>query len=98
MKRETPEQLQVRMRAANHLVPAGRVIRHVRTGGEYVVQGHALRVGDLAPMVNYRPLTGPAVVFSRTASDIQAKFVISDGEDWPSLSNFEIDTMEGQSG
>ncbi len=89
MKRETPNQLQVRMRAADHLVPKGRLIRHVRTGGEYMVRGHALRVGDLAPMVNYSPSTGPVIVFSRTAPDIRAKFVLVDGEDWPSLETFK---------
>lgn len=85
MKRETPEELQVRMRAANHLVPAGRVIRHVRTGGEYIVRGHSLRVGDLAPLVQYSPLVGPVVVFSRAVADVQAKFVLSDGDAWPTL-------------
>ena len=89
MKRETPEELQVRMRAANHLVPAGRIIRHVRTGGEYIVRGHSLRVGDLAPLVQYSPLTGPVIVFSRVVTDVQAKFVISDGEDWPTLPSAE---------
>jgi hypothetical protein len=83
MKRETPEQLQARMRAANQLVPAGRCLRHVRTGGEYIVQGHCLREGDLALMVLYRPLTGPCIVFSRTVEGIRAKFVIADGENWP---------------
>lgn len=90
MKRETPEQLQVRMRAANHLVPQGRIIRHVRTGGEYMVRGHSLRVGDLAPLVNYAPVTGPVIVFSRLATDIQAKFVLAAGEDWPSLPTSKI--------
>ena len=88
MKRETPEQLQVRMRAADHLVPQGRFIRHVRTGGEYIVRGHSLRVGDLAPLVNYSPRTGAVIIFSRAVADIQAKFVLSDGEDWPSLETF----------
>ena len=85
MKRETTEQLMVRMRYAQDLVPQGLVIRHVRTGGEYMVRGHCLRVGDLAPMVNYSPLTGPVVVFSRVVSDIRAKFVRMGGEEWPLL-------------
>lgn len=90
MKRETPQELEIRMRCANHLVPQGRVIRHVRTGGEYMVRGHALRVGDLALIVNYAPITGPVIVFSREAFEVQAKFVLSDGDEWPSLPTFEI--------
>lgn len=89
MKRETPQELQVRMRAAAHLVPSGCNIRHVKTGGEYIVRGHSLRVGDLAPMVNYSPLTGPVIVFSRVAADVQAKFVRMDGEDWKSIHSME---------
>lgn len=83
MRRETPEELQARMRAADHLVPQGRVIRHVRTGGEYMVRGHSLRVGDLALLVQYSPMTGPVIVFSRPVFDVQAKFVLADGQDWP---------------
>jgi len=91
MKRETPQELQLRMQAAEHLVPTGKHIRHVRTGGEYVVRGHCLRVGDLMPMVNYAPLTGPVIVFSRAARDVQSRFVRMDGEDWKS-----VHSMEGQ--
>ena len=82
MKRETPEQLQARMKFAMDRVPQGQIIRHARTGGEYMVRGHALRAGDLFPMVNYSPVTGPVVVFCRTITDIQAKFVFADGRDW----------------
>ena len=89
MKRETPRELQIRMRAAAHLVPAGYNIRHVRTGGEYIVRGHSLRVGDLAPMVNYSPMNGPVIVFSRVAADVQAKFVRMDGKEWKSLNSME---------
>lgn len=83
MKRETPEQLQERMKAAERLIPKGRFIRHVRTGVEYIVCGHALRVGDLALMVNYSPSYGPVIVFSREVEGIRSKFVLSDGEEWP---------------
>ncbi|MEO0720841.1 MAG: hypothetical protein AAFY43_01695 [Pseudomonadota bacterium] len=85
MKRETPEELKARMKDANHLVPVGRFIRHVRTGNEYIVRSHSLRVGDLAPLVNYSPATGTVIVFSQDVAGIQAKFVMSDGEDWPTL-------------
>jgi biotin carboxylase len=83
MQRETTEQLQARMNAAERLVPAGWFIRHVRTGGEYLVRGHSLRVGDLALMVNYSPRFGPVIVFSRTVDDIRAKFVLAGGNPWP---------------
>lgn len=92
MKRESPQELQIRMQAANHLVPKGIVIRHVRTGGEYIVAGHSLRVGDLAGMVQYRPLTGPVIEFSREATGIQAKFVRADGEDWRDLKTLQATT------
>lgn len=88
-KRESQSELQIRMQAANHLVPKGIIIRHVRTGGEYIVAGHSLRVGDLAGMVQYRPLTGPVVEFSREAKSIQAKFVRTDGEDWSDIKSFQ---------
>jgi len=91
MKRETPEELSLRMKAAQHLVPAGYAIRHVRTGGEYIVRGHSLRVGDLMPMANYSPLTGPVIVFSRAAEDVQKKFVRIDGKDWKSIHSMERD-------
>lgn len=94
MKRETPQELQVRMRAAEHMVPAGKHIRHVRTGGEYVVRGHCLRVGDLMPMVNYSPLTGSVIVFSRAAQEVQSKFVRMDGEDWKSVHSMEAQSDE----
>ena len=83
MKRETPEQLQERMDAAERLVPKGRIIRHVRTGNEYLVRGHSLRVGDLALMVNYSQRVGPVIVFSREVEGIRSKFVLADGEEWP---------------
>lgn len=89
MKRESTEQLTARMRHAQCLVPQGFFIRHVRTSGEYIVRGHCLRVGDLAPMVNYSPSTGPVVVFSRTVEDIRAKFVRMDGKDWRLLADVE---------
>ena len=83
MARETTEQLQERMDSAERLVPKGRIIRHVRTGGEYLVRGHSLRVGDLALMVNYSPRVGPVIVFSRELLGIRSKFVLADGEEWP---------------
>jgi hypothetical protein len=83
MIRETSRQLMIRMMHAQDIVPPGRFIRHVRTGGEYIVKGHSLRVGDLAPMVEYSPLFGPVVVFSRNAHDIRRKFVLMDGDPWP---------------
>jgi len=85
MKRESIEELQARMCAANRLVPQGRIIRHVRTGNEYIVRGHALRVGDLVPLVAYSPVSDTVVVFSRALQDIQAKFVMSTGDVWPVL-------------
>jgi hypothetical protein len=85
MNRETTQELMARMRIAEHLVPAGYAIRHVRTGGEYMVRGHSLRVGDLTPMVSYSPLTGPVIVFSRAAQDVQRKFVRVDGNEWKSI-------------
>ena len=85
MTRETTEQLQARMAAAEMLVPAGRFIRHVRTGVEYLVRGHALRVGDLALMVQYSPRLGPVIVFSRDVEGIRAKFVLKSGDEWPDL-------------
>ena len=84
MKRETTQELMVRMQIAEHMVPSGYAIRHVSTGGEYMVDGHALRVGDLTPMVNYSPRLGPVVVFSRAVEDVQAKFVRIDGMEWKS--------------
>ena len=82
MKRLTDDQLMKLMIVSQDMVPAGYVIRHVRTGAEYMVRGHALRVGDLGLLVNYSPLTGPVVIFCRTAADIRAKFVRSDGKAW----------------
>lgn len=96
MKRETPKQLRMRMLAAQALVPQGRSIRHVRTGGEYIVRSHCLRVGDLAPMANYSPVFGPVIVFSRTAQDIQAKFVLMDGEPWPDLPKNLAEIADGE--
>jgi hypothetical protein len=84
MARETTQELMVRMQIAEHMVPSGYAIRHVRTGGEYIVHGHALRVGDLTPMVSYSPFLG-TVVFSRAVDDVQAKFVRIDGMEWKSL-------------
>ena len=70
------------MWSAHLAVANGQMIRHVSTGGEYVVRGHSLRVGDLAPLVHYSPLLKGVVVFSRTVEAIQSKFVRMDGEDW----------------
>lgn len=83
-KRETTGQLMARMKYAADIVPAGFTARHVKTGGEYMVRGHCLRLGDLEPMVNYSPLTGPVVVFSRPVMDFRAKFVRCDGVEWGS--------------
>ena len=71
----------------------GAVIRHVRSGGEYIVVGHALRVGDLAGMVQYQPTTGPVVTFSREAAAIQAKFVRASGDEWRGLETFQETTI-----
>jgi len=86
MTRETTEQLQARIATAERLVPAGRFIRHVRTGVEYLVRGHALHVGDLALMVQYSPRFGPVIVFSRDVDGIRAKFVLTGGDEWPEIS------------
>ena len=83
MKRETPDQLLYRMHAADRLVPRHSIIRHVKTGAEYFVRGHSLRVGDLALMVNYSTRPGYDIVFSREVESIRAKFVLADGEEWP---------------
>jgi len=88
MKRETPEQLKFRMQMVEHMVPAGSLIRHVRTGGEYIVAGHCLRVGDLGLMVNYRPRTGPVITFSREATAVQSKFVLMSGDEWRGPASF----------
>jgi len=82
MTRLTTDQLVDRMRVAQTTVPEGFVIRHVRTGYDYMVRGHSLRVGDLELLVQYSPLFGPIVIFSRTLSEIQAKFVRHDGQRW----------------
>jgi len=82
MTRLTTDQLTDRMKIAQTIVPQGFVIRHVRTGYDYMVRGHSLRVGDLELLVQYSPLFGPIVIFSRTLSEIQAKFVRHDGQRW----------------
>ena len=82
MKRMTTDELVDRMKIAEKMVPQGFTIRHVRTGQEYMVRGHAMRVGDLELLVQYSPLAGSVVVFSRPVSEIQAKFVRRDGEHW----------------
>jgi hypothetical protein len=92
MKKETTQELTVRMQIAMHMVPTGYAIRHVRTGSEYMVQGHALHVGDLTPMVSYCPLADPVVVFSRAVKDVQAKFVRIDGKEWKSLHSMDAKT------
>lgn len=89
MPRETERQLQVRMLAAEHMVPKGYRIRHVRSGAEYMVHSHALRIGDLETLVNYASIAGPMIMFSRKLSEVQAKFVRVDGEDWQGLENFQ---------
>jgi hypothetical protein len=86
MQKETMEQLQQRMVIARKLLPEG-VIRHVKTGGEYMVKGYSLRVSDLELMGNYSPLNTPTVVFSRPISEIQARFVQVNGEDWGDVYN-----------
>ena len=85
--RETMEQLEHRMLAAERLVPVGCGIRHVKSGGEYLVTGHAVRVGDLALMVQYSPRHNTGVVFSREVAAIRAKFVRCDGEEWSEVSD-----------
>ena len=83
MKRETHDELQARIQAADNLVPAGRFIRHIRTGNEYLVRGHSLRSNDLTALVLYSPKYGPSIVFSREVGDVLTKFELSDGERWP---------------
>ena len=83
MKRETTEELQARMQAARNLVPAGLLMRHRRTGTQYVVRGHSLRAGDLRALVQYAASYGPVIVFSREIDEVRAKFELSDGERWP---------------
>lgn len=80
--RLSSDELMVRMQAAENMVPQGYAIRHVKTGGEYMVKSHSLRVGDLMPLVNYAPLVGPVVVFARAVTEVQSKFVRVDGKEW----------------
>jgi len=83
MKRETPEELHERMQEAEKLVPRGRLIRHVKSGGQYVVRGHSLREDDLEALVNYSPRIGLVIVFSRPLKEVQDRFVLWNGQDWP---------------
>ena len=82
MRRETPEELQQRIADADRKLPQGRFIRHVKSGGEYLVCGHTLRESDLETLVIYSPKFEPAFSFARPLQEVIAKFVLSDGEQW----------------
>ena len=81
-ERETMDQLRGRMEMAHSVVPYGLTIRHVRTGGVYLVRGQTVRAEDLEMMVTYRPRNTESVHFSRTLTEILAKFVRVDGKSW----------------
>lgn len=76
------DQLRTRTEDAGSVAPYGLVIRHVRTGGVYLVRGHTLRAEDLEMMVTYRPRNTESVHFSRALTEILAKFVRVDGKSW----------------
>lgn len=81
-ERETVDQLRIRMEILHSIVPYGMPIRHVRTGAVYLVRGQTLRAEDLEPMVTYRLRNTESVHFSRTLTEILAKFVRVDGNSW----------------
>jgi hypothetical protein len=70
------------MEILHSIVPYGMPIRHVRTGAVYLVRGQTLRAEDLEPMVTYRLRNTESVHFSRTLTEILAKFVRVDGNSW----------------
>lgn len=83
MKRLTEFGLLSRMEAANRMVPKGHAIQHVRSRAFYMVRGHSLRSSDLEMMVHYVPQSvDGGVMFSRSAVEIQEKFVRVSGEPW----------------
>lgn len=89
MRRESIEELQVRMAQAETLAPEGHFIRHVKSGGIYMIRGHSLRESDLEALVEYSPQHGPVVLFSRPLSEVRARFVLVNGEQWPLLPETE---------
>jgi hypothetical protein len=82
-ERESESQLRVRLEFAQSVVPYGMLIRHVRTAGVYLIRGNTLRAEDLEIMVTYRPRSTESLHFSRTMTEILAKFVRVDGKPWP---------------
>lgn len=76
MKRETTQELEARITAANEKAVPLEDYRHVKSGVVYLVLFNSLSADDLSAQVQYRRRGQVgAVVFSRPIEDFLAKFV-----------------------
>jgi len=82
MSRATQKELQTRMRLAAEHVPQGVIARNLKTGDQYMVRSHSLSASDVSLQVQYAPLYGPVIIFTRALHEFQKKFERVDGMAW----------------
>ena len=74
-KRLSDDEMKVIAVVAALKYPLGQVIRHTKTGNEYIITGHHFREYDMEICVQYAPGGGNRrIAFSRPVAEITERF------------------------